>query len=98
MFLTIIRLNKYVIKTVLEIGKTLKFVSDCYKIQQLWYNHVYNYPHALEFFPECYKTREMFYKEFHRCFLYLVLFLININFINMSHSCLFISFFNCILP
>ena len=59
-------------KAVLENGGTLKFVPDCYKIQQLWDKHVDNYPHALEFFPECYRTQEMSYKEFHRCFLFLM--------------------------
>ena len=40
---------------------------------------VANYPHPLEFVPKWNKTQEMFYKAVNRCFLYLILFLINIK-------------------
>ena len=35
---------------------------------------------TIQFVLECYKTQEMCYKAVHRCFLYLILFLISINF------------------
>ena len=59
---------------------TLKFVPYCSKDQHLCNNKALpNYPHALEFVPECYKTQKVCYKALYRCFLYLILFLINIK-------------------
>ena len=44
-------------KVVLENGKTLKSVSDCYKNHSRMFDE--NYPYPLEFVPECYKTQKM---------------------------------------
>ena len=47
-------------KAILEIGGTLKSVTDCDKKKKIISNKaVDNYPHASEFVPECYKTQEM---------------------------------------
>ena len=40
---------------------------------------VYTHPSTIQFVPECYKSQEISYKAVIRCFLYLVLFLINIK-------------------
>ena len=67
-------------KAISENDGTLKFVPDCSKDQHLCNNKTLpNYPHALEFVPECYKTHKVCYKALYRCFLYLILFLINIK-------------------
>ena len=90
-------------KAILENGRTLKSVSDCYKNQKMFNKAVNNYPYELEFVPECYQTQnmcdravntypstikfipecpmtqEMCDKAVNRCFLYLILFLINIK-------------------
>ena len=80
-------------KTILENGGTLKSVPDCYKNQEMCNKAVDNHPHALEFVPQCYKTQRMFDKPVdthsstikfvsdavNRCFLYLILLLINIK-------------------
>ena len=46
-------------KAILENGRTLKSVSDCYKNQEMCNKAVDNYPYALEFLPECYKTKKL---------------------------------------
>ena len=45
-------------KDVLENGRTLKFVSDCYKNQQMCDKTLDNYSHTLEFLPDCYITQK----------------------------------------
>ena len=40
-------------KAILENAGTLKYVLDCYKIQEICNKAFENYPHALEFVPEC---------------------------------------------
>ena len=44
-------------KAIRENGEILKFVSNCYKNQEMCNEAIDNYPHALEFVPECYKTQ-----------------------------------------
>ena len=46
-------------KTYPENDGTLKLVLDCYKLQEMCYKAVDNYPHTSEFFPESYKTQKM---------------------------------------
>ena len=46
-------------KAILEIGETLKSVTDCDKNKKISNKAVDNYPQASEFVPECYKTLEM---------------------------------------
>ena len=45
-------------KAVLENGRTLKSVPDCYKKQEICNKVVDNYPHPLEFLPECYQIKK----------------------------------------
>ena len=45
----------------------------------MWNKVIDNYPHALEFVPECYKTQKVCDKAVNICFLYLILFLIDIK-------------------
>ena len=73
MFLTDIRLKCE--KAILENGRILKSVSDCYKNQEMCNEALDNYPHALEFVPECFMTQEIRNKVF----LYLILFLIDVK-------------------
>ena len=58
-------------KAVLENGRQLKSVPDCYKNQEMCNKAVDNYPHILEFVPVI--------KQFIDIFLYLILFQINIK-------------------
>ena len=37
------------------------------------------YPSTINFVPECYNTQQICDKAVHRCFLYLILFLINVK-------------------
>ena len=55
----------------------LEFVSECYKTKKTCDKTVYAYPSTTQFPPEFYKTQKMCDKAAHRCFLYLILFLIN---------------------
>ena len=62
----------------------LEFVPECYKTQEMCYNKtVDTYPFTIKFIPECFMTQEMCDKAVNRCFLYLILFLINTNFKNV---------------
>ena len=58
---------------------TLEFVPECYKIQKVCDKAVDTHPTAIKYVPKCYNTREMCYTAVHRCFFYLILFLINIK-------------------
>ena len=44
---------------ILENGRMLESVPDCYKNQKLCNQAADNYVHALEFVPKCYKTQEI---------------------------------------
>ena len=66
-------------KAIVENGGTLESIPCCYKNQKLYNQAVDNYVHGLEFVPECYKTEEMCDKAVNRCFLYLILFPIDIT-------------------
>ena len=57
----------------------LEFVPHYYKTQKMCYNAVSIYPSAIRFVPEYYKTQEMCDKAVNTCFLYFILFLINIS-------------------
>ena len=57
----------------------LEFVPHYYKTQKMCYNAVSIYPSAIRFVPEYYKTQEMCDKAVNTCFLYFILFLINIK-------------------
>ena len=57
----------------------LEFVPECYKAQNLCDKAVDTHPSTIKYVPECYKTLGMCYKAVHICFLYLILFLINIK-------------------
>ena len=52
----------------------LKFVPDCYKIQNMCDKAVNTYPSTIQFVPECYKIQEMYDKAVNRYFLYLRLY------------------------
>ena len=53
----------------------LEFVSECYKTQKFMMK--LSILSILKFVPECLMTREVCHKPINRCFLYLILFLIN---------------------
>ena len=44
-------------KFILESGRTLMFVPDCYKITKMRNKINDNYAHVLEFVPDCYQTQ-----------------------------------------
>ena len=61
-------------------------------------NGVSTHPSTIQFSPECFTTQEMCDKAVNRCFLYLILFLINIKLKKyVTVASLFISFFNIVL-
>ena len=66
-------------KAILENGGRLKSFPDCYKNQEMGNKAVDNYPHVLDFVPECFMAQEMFNKAINGCFLYLIVFLIDIK-------------------
>ena len=45
-------------KAILENGRTLKSVPECYKNQEICNKAIDNYPHALEFVPENFMTQK----------------------------------------
>ena len=53
----------------------LEFISECYKTQKCIMK--LPIPSILKFVPECLMTQEMDDKAVNRCFLYLILFLID---------------------
>ena len=55
----------------------LEFVPECYKTQKMCDKAVDTYPSTIKFVPECHETQEMCNKAVNRCFLYLILFLID---------------------
>ena len=57
----------------------LKFVHNCYITQAICDKTVNTHSSTIQFVPECYKTQEMSDKAVNKCFLYLMLFLINIK-------------------
>ena len=57
----------------------LEFVPECYNTQKMCDKAVHTHSSTIQFVRECYKTHEMCYKVVHRCFLCLILFLINIK-------------------
>ena len=65
-------------KTVDNYPHPLEFVPKCH-ITQKCHKAVSTYPYTINFVSECFMTQEMCNKAVHRCFLYLILFLINMN-------------------
>ena len=57
----------------------LEFVPECYKTQKMSDKTVNTYPSTIKFVPECFMTQKCVNKVVNRCFLYLILFLINIK-------------------
>ena len=57
----------------------LEFVPEYYKTHKMCDKAVDTHHPTIQFVPECYKTQEMCHKAAHRCFLYLILFLIDIK-------------------
>ena len=57
----------------------LEFVPECYKNQKKCEKAVDTYPSSIQFVPECLMTHEKCDKAVNRCFLYLIIFLINIK-------------------
>ena len=56
-----------------------EFFPECYKIQKMCDKAVDTHNSTIQLVTECYKIQEMCYKAVHRCFLHLILFLINIR-------------------
>ena len=56
-------------KAILENSVTLKYVTDCYKSQEIHNKAVENYSHALKYVFQCLKTQNMCDKQ-------LILFLV----------------------
>ena len=57
----------------------LELVPECYKPQKMCDKDVDTYPSTIKLVPECLMTQEMCDKAVNRCFLYLILFLIDIK-------------------
>ena len=57
----------------------LDYVPECYKTQKVFDEAVRTYPSTIKFVPEFIMTQEICDKGVYRCFLYLILFLINIR-------------------
>ena len=55
----------------------LEFVPECYKIKKKCDKAVNTYPSTIKLVPECFMTQKMCDKAVNRCFLCLILFLIN---------------------
>ena len=66
-------------KAVDNYAHALEFVSDCFKTQKICNKAVNIYPSTIQFVPEYYKTQEICAKAVNTCFLYLILFLIDIR-------------------
>ena len=58
---------------------SLGFVPECFMPKKLCDKAVNTYPTTIKFAPECFMTQEMRDKAVSGCFLYLILFLINVN-------------------
>ena len=49
-------------------ARTLEFVPERYKTQEICDKVVNTYPSTIKFVPECYKTQELCDKAVNRCF------------------------------
>ena len=74
-------------KAINDYSHALEFVPECYKTQKFMMK--LSILSILKFVPECLMTQEMCDKAVNRCFLYLILFLINTNFKNVFLNVLF---------
>ena len=66
-------------KAVDNYPNSLDVLPECYKTQNVCDKAVDSPLSAIQFVSEYNKAQEMCYNVVHRCFLYLILFLININ-------------------
>ena len=66
-------------KAVNNYPHAFEFVPECYMTRKYCDKVVDTHSTTIKYVPECYKTQEMYYKAVHRCFLYLILFLIKIK-------------------
>ena len=57
----------------------LEFIPECYNTQKMCDKAVDTHLSTIKYVPECYRTQESCYKIAHRCFLYLIVFLISIK-------------------
>ena len=57
----------------------LEFVPECFMTQKMCNKAVNTYPSTIKFIPECFMAQEMFNKAINGCFLYLIVFLIDIK-------------------
>ena len=69
----------------------LEFVPKCFMTQNMCEKSFSIYPSIIKFVPECFMTQEMCDKAVNRCFLYLILFLIDKT---EWQSCFWRPFFN----
>ena len=66
-------------KAVDNYSHALKFVHNSYITQAICDKTVNTHSSTIQFVPECCKTQEMCDKAVNKCFLYLMLFLMNIK-------------------
>ena len=66
-------------KAVDNYPQALEFVPQYYKTQKTCDKAVDTYPSTIKFVPEYFMTQEMCDKAVNRCFLYLIIFLIDIK-------------------
>ena len=66
-------------KVVHNYPHALNVVPDCYITQKMFDKVVNTYHTTIKLAPECYKAREMRGKVVNRCFLHLIMFLIDIK-------------------
>ena len=58
---------------------SLEFIPECCKTQKMCDKAVDTYYTTIKYAPKYYRTPEMCNKAIHKCFLYLILFLMNIK-------------------
>ena len=56
-----------------------EFIPKSYKTQRMCDKPIDTHSSTIQFVPKCYNTQEMCYEPVNKCFLYLILFLINIK-------------------
>ena len=75
----------------------LEFVAERYKAQTMCDKAVSTYPSTIKFVPVCNMTQEMCNKAVNSCFLYFILFLINIKLTKYTKELFLNILFNSIL-
>ena len=76
----------------------LKFVCECYMIQNMCNKAVNAHDSTIQFVPECYKTQIRCDKAVNRCFLYLILFMTDIKLKKCVTELFLEIFFPSLLP